>query len=401
MPRDRMLFASSIAKIQEPDAAAEAVLQGVSRQLNGSPCNAAFLFATALSPGQWEPIVRRIRQELKDPLLIGCTGGGVVGGDKEMEFTPALSLVAARLPDVELHPFAISPEDLEEPRDSGFWIEKLGCPPQEEPVGVLLPEPFSCDVMGLVAALNRVYPKMPFIGGIASGVEPEGGIGLFLNDQVIQEGAVGLLLTGNVTLETIVSQGCRPIGRPYIITKAEGNILLELAGLPAAEALRNLFLSLSDGDKGLARRALLLGVVMNEQKERFGRGDFLIRNLIGMDPESGGIAVGDHHIRVGQTVQFQVRDAESSREDLGILLKEHSEKLAGSSPAGALLFSCLGRGRDLYGESDYDSRTIQAAVGPCPMAGFFCNGEIGPVGGHNFIHGFTSSLGLFRPRVNP
>ena len=393
-----MLFASSIAKIQDPEAAAEAVLQEVTSQLQGRSCDLAFGFISGLPTAGSEPILRRIRQSLKDSLFLGCTGGGVVGGDKEMEFTPALSLAAAHLPGVELHPFTISPEDLEESREPGFWIEKLGCSPQEQPVGVLLPEPFSCDAMSLLATLNRVYPKMPVIGGIASGTDADnGGVGLFFNDRIVNEGAVGVLLTGNVSLETIVSQGCRPIGRPYIITKAEGNIVLELAGVAATEALRNLFVTLSAPDKALARRALLLGVVMNEQKERFGRGDFLIRNLIGMDPQSGGMAIGDR-IQVGQTVQFQVRDADTSREDLGVLLAEHSGDLKSSPPAGALLFSCLGRGRDIYGEPHYDSRTIQAAVGPCPMAGFFCNGEIGPVGGRNFIHGFTSSLGLFRPR---
>ncbi len=220
---------------------------------------------------------------------------------------------------------------------------------------------------------------------------------LFFNDEVVPEGAVGTLLSGNIRLETVVSQGCRPIGRPFIVTKAEENVILELAGKPATDALQALYQELPDPDKRLVRKALLVGVVMNEYQQKFKRGDFLIRNLIGMDPSAGAIAIGDR-IETGQTVQFHVRDAETSKEDLQTLLEEHSKGAPKSGASGALLFSCLGRGKDLYGEPNYDIRAIQSALGTLPIAGFFCNGEIGPVGSRNYIHGFTSSLGLFRPK---
>ena len=397
MLADQMRFASAISENKNPAAAAKIVTQQVLKQLEGRPCGAAFLFVSALYETDWKPILQQIRQELGDPLLLGCTAGGVLGTDREFEFTPAMSLAAACLPRVELHPFRISPEEMEEDHGTGFWIEKVGVNPAQEPIGILIPEPHSCDCMTLVTGLNAAYPTMPLIGGLASGGAQAGENALFFNDEVIQEGAVGLFLTGDVAVQTIVSQGCRPLGRTFIVTKAQENALLELAGVPALEALQQLFQTLSPADRSLAQRALLLGVVMDERKEKFGRGDFLIRNIIGIDPGSGVILVGDR-IQVGQTVQFQVRDANTSREDLQHLLQENAPALTKSPPAGALLFSCLGRGRDLYGEPNYDIRTIGASVPACPIAGFFCNGEIGPVGGHNFIHGFTSSLGLFRPR---
>ena len=393
-----MRFATGVSDQADPGRAVRDALQQIQSQLQGSPAQAVFLFVSILYQTDWKALLRQIRGELGSPLLLGCTGGGIIGSEQELEGMPALSLAAGDLPGVKLHPFTISPEDLAEERDPGFWIEKIGASPKEDPVGILLPDPFSCDCMTLVATLNAVYPKMPLIGGLASGANQAGENLLFFNDEILSEGAVGTLLTGNIALETIVSQGCRPIGRPFIITKVEENVILELAGLPATEALQRLYTELSDADRNLARRALLLGVVMNEYKQKFERGDFLIRNLIGIDPASGAIAVGDR-IHTGQTVQFHVRDAETSREDLQVLLKEQGKALSKSRVSGGLLFSCLGRGRDLYGEPHVDIRTIREAIGSnCPIAGFFCNGEIGPVGKQNYIHGFTSSLGLFRPR---
>ena len=399
MPTDRMQFASSVSDHHDPVAATKAVVARVAEQLGDRPCHLAVFFVSMLYRATWDTVVRQIRQQLGHPVVIGCTAGGVLGVNQELEAIPAMSLAAAYLPRVTLHPFAISPQELEHEQDHGFWIEKIGIAPAQKPVGILLPEPFSCDVMALVETLGATYPAMPLIGGLASGAAQAGDNALFFNDQILTEGAIGVALTGDVTLQTIVAQGCRPIGRPYIVTKAEQNFVFELAGLSAVEALRQLYGTLSPKDQTLAQHALFLGIVTNEQQAEFRRGDFLIRNLIGIDPSSGAIAVGDR-IRVGQTVQFQIRDADTSREDLQHLLSEHAQTFAQTPVAGALLFSCLGRGRDLYGESHYDIRTIQAAIGTCPIAGFFCNGEIGPVGGHNFIHGFTSSLGLFRPRAD-
>ena len=397
MSTEQMRFASGVSANADPGKALDALLGQLASQLQGADCHLAVLFVSALYRTNWEALLRRIRERLNHPMLIGCSAGGVLGADQELEATPAISMIAASLPRVRLHPFAIEPNELEESQGPGYWIEKFGATPAQEPVGILLPEPFSCDAMALIGRLNDVYPRMPLIGGLASGAEQPGGHRLFLDEQVLQVGAAGVLLTGDIRLQTIVSQGCRPIGRPLIVTKAQENVILELAGLPAIEALRQLFLTLPEPDRALAQQALFLGIVMNEQQAAFQRGDFVIRNLVGIDPSTGALAVGDR-VHVGQTVQFQLRDAASSREDLRQLLREHASPPAQEPAAGGLLFSCLGRGKDLYGEPHYDIRTIQAAIGARPIAGFFCNGEIGPVGGRNFVHGFTSSLGLFRPK---
>lgn len=394
-----MRFAAALSDRTNPSEAVDQAVQELSKQLKGTQPDILFLFASILYRADWPALLDRIRTPFREPLLLGCTGRSILGQDQEVEGVPALSLAAGRLPRVKLHPFTVTPEDLSEEREPGYWIEKIGASPAQEPVGILLPEPYSCDCMSLVRRLNIVYPGMPLVGGLASGAQNAGENTLFFNDQLISEGAVGVLMTGDILLQTVVSQGCRPVGRPFIVTKSEGNIILELAGTPATEALRQLYSALPDVDKRLAQRALLLGVVMDEYKPDFKRGDFLIRNLIGIDPANGAIAIGDQ-IATGQTVQFHLRDAGASREDLQTLLKEKAKNLAPKQSPGALLFSCLGRGRDLYGEPHYDIRTIQAALGPCPIAGFFCNGEIGPIGKQNYIHGFTSSLGLFRPR-NP
>jgi small ligand-binding sensory domain FIST len=392
-----MQFAAALSQDRRIDEAVETVVRQVTEAISHKPIHFAALFASSQYRQAWAPIVRDIRHTLGNPLIVGCTGSGVLGGQEEIESAPALAVVAAHLPDVELHPFHVSVEDMEEPRGAGYWIEKLGATPDEAPVGILLPDPYTCDVSALIGSLNRAYPKMPLIGGLASSSTGPDGIALFLGDDVHHDGATGVLFTGDIQMETVVAQGCRPIGRPFIVTKAQANVILELAGVPAVDVLRVLLTDLTPADRLLAQSALFVGLVMNEQKPAFSRGDFLIRNLIAIDPDSGAIAVGEE-VTVGQTVQFQLRDAQTSREDLQQLLIARNRQ---SPTAGALLFSCLGRGKELYGEPSYDSRMIQAAFGQLPMAGFFCNGEIGPVGGRNFLHGFTSSLALFSPRARP
>jgi len=217
---------------------------------------------------------------------------------------------------------------------------------------------------------------------------------LFVDRQVYDEGAIGVGLTGKIALRTVVSQGCRPIGEPFTVTRADKNIVFELAGRPPMKILQEMLPQLPTRDRDLARSALFLGRVVNEYQEEFSRGDFLIRNLIGSDPQSGALAVGDL-MRTGQTVQFQVRDAETADEDLRHLLARERSELGQQRPRGALLFSCLGRGERMYGTVDHDIKAVQESLGPVPTAGFFCNGEIGPVGQRTFIHGFTSVVGLF------
>ena len=225
---------------------------------------------------------------------------------------------------------------------------------------------------------------------------------LSLNGQIYEEGVVGVAMAGQIEFDVIVSQGCRPIDEPYVITKAEGNVVGEIAGRPTIHVLSEILEALPEKDKKLSENALFVGIVMNENQTNFRRGDFLIRNIVGFDPESGSLMVGAL-LKAGQTIQFQLRDCETSAEDLKILLEKLKSKTDASSRgapphggAGALLVSCCGRGRGLYGVPDHDAKMIQRLSGPLALAGFFANGEIGPIGEKNYIHGYTSSLGIFR-----
>jgi len=318
----------------------------------------------------------------------------VIGNQEEIERKPAVSLLAGELPSVKVQPFHITQEDLEESSGDNFWQFKLETTPADNPNLLLVGDPFSIQAVQLVQELSQAFPGAPLIGGLASGGRQPGENRLFVNDEIYEEGAIGAVLTGNIVLHTIVSQGCKPIGEPLTVTRADKNLIFELGGRPPGTVLQEMLPQLPQTDQQLARTALFLGRVINEYKEEFGRGDFLIRQLIGLDQNSGALAVGDW-MRTGQTVQFQVRDGESAHAELKQLLIKEKELLGPNEPEGAVLFSCLGRGEGMYGVRNHDINTLHEVVGAVPTAGFFCNGEIGPVGNRTFVHGFTSVIGLF------
>jgi small ligand-binding sensory domain FIST len=298
---------------------------------------------------------------------------------------------------VTISPFHVEQSDLEETWSAAYWQQRLAVSPDAEPTVILLPDPFTIDPQKLLEVFNTTFPQRPVLGGLASGGHSPSTCALFLNGEVVH-GAVGAVLTGNFSLRTVVSQGCKPIGQPQIITRCEGQIIHELGGRPALEVIKETIEDLSAEDQALARTALLMGRVIDEYKEEFHRGDFLIRTFMGVDPTSGAIAVGDS-FRAGQTVQLHVRDAATAREDLHLLMDTLTPELIARPARGALLFSCNGRGAHLYGEPDHDSRVVTETTGDIPMAGFFCNGEIGPIGTSNFLHGFTASIGIFQEKA--
>jgi small ligand-binding sensory domain FIST len=235
------------------------------------------------------------------------------------------------------------------------------------------------------------------VGGLASGANAPGGNALYLGAEVRRAGAAGVALSGNVSVETVVAQGCRPIGVPMRITRSERNLVYELDGTPPLQVLQELYEKLSDADCKLLQQALFLGLLMDELEGEPRPGRFLIRNLLGIDPERGALAVGEE-LRNGQIVQFHLRDARTSAEDLKSVLRDFVTTDTGEGVHGALLFSCLGRGVHLYGKPDHDTDIFRNVLGAVPLGGFFCNGEIGPVGGSTHLHGYTSSFGLFRPK---
>jgi small ligand-binding sensory domain FIST len=379
-----MRCASALSTARDSDAALRSVLGRVAEGLGGEPGDLALAFASSHHAEALGRLAAEARARGLGRHVLACTGESVVGEDREVERAPAVSLWAIALPGARLRPVRLTfggerldgwPDDLGGPGDAGRTLLLLG-------------DPFTFPADRLLKELNASMPGLRVVGGMASAGNAPGQNRLALDDEVFDDGAVGLLVEGPA-VRTVVSQGCRPIGRPMIVTKAEGNLIRELGRRPALEVLRETFEALGPDEQALVRQGLHVGRVINEYQDAFRRGDFLVRNVMGAD-ESGGIAITDH-VRVGQTVQFHVRDAATADEDLRTLLGE----AGGRRAAGALLFSCNGRGTRLFPEPGHDVGAIRAALGPIPVAGFFAMGEIGPIGGQNFLHGFTASVALF------
>lgn len=399
MPDEAMLTRNdtrlrfSVALSREADAveAGRAMALAVRSGLGEGAVDLAVLFLSSHYAKEAEDLCAAVRNELAPGLLVGCTGEGVIAGSEEIESAAAATLWAARMPDVQLTPLRLSSPQGADGLAIHGWPEELETE-REKPVFILLADPFSMPVDEVLSVLADRYPGSVAIGGLAGGGHDFGENRLLLNDEVYDGGLVGLALSGRITVRTVVSQGCRPIGAPYVVTKAEQNVIHELGGAPALERLQAVFESLGGDERHMAHRALHLGVVIDEHRDRFERGDFLVRNLIGADRGSGSVAIGDQ-VQEGQTVQFHLRDAQSASEDLNLLLAD--DRSRHQAPLGALLFSCCGRGRGLFGRPHHDITAVRDREGDIPIAGFFAQGEIGPVGGSNFLHGYTASLALF------
>lgn len=385
-------FAAALSERRSlPDAVKE--VAAAANRLDG-PADLAVVFISSHHVDASEDLGQRIRELTGAKTLIGCSGESIVGGAVEVEEEPAVSLWLAQLPDTRVRAMRLSFEPTSEGGSFSGWPEDLTGQWPDGSTLILLGEPFTFPADALVARLNDDHPGTLVVGGMASGGGRPGTHRLFLNDESFDQGAVAVLLEGAVRVTTVVSQGCRPIGRPFVITKSKANIIEQLGGKPPLLQFQDLYNELTDNDRSLVEKGLHLGRVINEYQEKFQRGDFLVRNVLGADRKSGAMAVGDM-VRTGQTVQFHVRDAQTADEDLRELLASSRE---GGKPAGALLFTCNGRGKRLFADQHHDASTIQSILGDVPTAGFFAAGEIGPVGGRNFLHGFTASICLFSDR---
>ncbi|MDF0664559.1 MAG: FIST N-terminal domain-containing protein [Nitrospira sp.] len=387
-----MQFAVALSKTEETESAARAVVQDIRTQLNDAPIDLACVFFSAHHVAEADLLVHVLRETLRPSLLIGCSGEGVIAGAEELETVPAITVWAAVLPHVNLHPLRSSFSSAHDQFHLSGWPE----PGVPEASFLLLADPFTVPVQDILGLMEERYPGTKAVGGLAGGGQEAGMNRLVLNDQVLDGGLVGVRLTGAVDIRPIISQGCRLIGDRFVVTKAERNFIHELGGVPALERLQAIFESLTHEDRQRAHRALHLGIVIDEHRNRFERGDFLIRNLLGADRTTGAIAIGDV-VQEGQTVQFHLRDAESAAEDLNLLLATDRARHR-HPPLGGLLFSCCGRGRGLFGRPNHDAATTTERLGPIPIAGFFAQGEIGPIGNRNFLHGYTASLALFAER---
>ncbi len=362
---------------------------------SGPPASLAVLFASPHFLETAEALLEAVGAGLGPVPLIGCVAESVVGGSREIEGEPAVSLwLAADTGPVET--FA-----MEFVRTSAggvfsgwrFDHETHQTGPTGPGMHLLLCDPFTFPAGALLQHLNQNAPGTLVMGGMASGGLPAGESRLFLDGTVLSAGAVGAWLAG-AEVHPLVSQGCRPVGSPFTITGAQDNVILALGGRPPLERLQELAATLPERDRELLGRGVHVGKVIDEYRAELHRGDFLIRGVLGADPESGAMALGEE-VEVGQTVQFHVRDADSADEDLRETLDRELAGLGGRRAAGALLFTCNGRGSRLFSEPDHDAALLAKTLGNAPVAGFFCAGELGPVGGKNFLHGFTASIALF------
>jgi small ligand-binding sensory domain FIST len=328
------------------------------------------------------------------PLLAGCSSGGLIVGSQEIESDPGLVLALYSLPGAELQSFHFTQEEVEEANGPAYWHLETGVTNEQTNGWLVFADPFHLDASRWLQGWSEAYAGLPIVGGLASGDPSEQRTQVYLNGEVYEEGGVGISFGRSIELVTAVSQGCTPIGDTWTITQADRNLIHQIGNRPAYEVLAETFESLSAEEQKKTRGNLFVGLVINEYLEKFHRGDFLVRNLIGGDPESGILAIGDLP-RIGQTMQFQRRDPQAATEDLLALLDRARTDVKGRSILGGCLCCCNGRGYRMFGSPNHDAKMIQEQLGPVPLAGFFCNGEIGPVGGRSFLHGYTASLAVF------
>jgi small ligand-binding sensory domain FIST len=388
-----MLFQSFISTDPDSSQAIQNVCREVEKALGGKTADLALLFVSQHHREHLQEMTSRILGGIQPRVLLGCTGEGIIGGGQEVERKPATCLWVAHLPRVEITPFHLTFSQTAEGISLMGWPEKEnGSSPYR--AFLVLAEPFTTPGTELLEFLQEKYPGIPAVGGMASGGMDYGQNCLILNDQVLGEGVVGVAMAGPLSLMTVVSQGCRPIGERFVVTRAERNIIYELGGKPALECLQQVYAALSPDEQRLARQGLHIGCAIDEHQNKFERGDFLVRNLAGADQETGSIAITDL-AKEGQTIQFHIRDKETASEDLHWLLTARKGQISDKPIAGGLLFSCNGRGQRLFGNPHHDITAVRKQIGDIPVAGFFAQGEIGPVGGKNFLHGFTASVVLF------
>jgi len=371
----------------DPGAAARRAVSEARAALGDSSPSFAVLFASEHFFGNAQALVAAVAEETGQVPLIGCVAEAVAGGSREVESEPAVSLwLAAELGPVET--FAM--EFAGTPSGGAFGGYRFE---QAAGIRLMICDPFTFPIGDLLAHLNDHVPGATVMGGMASGGLRLRQSRLFLDGRVLSRGAVGASLP-QAEVHALVAQGCRPVGNPYTTTRADGNVIFELGGRPPLERLRDLAAALPTEDRKLLAQGVHLGMVIDEYQAEPGQGDFLIRGVAGVDPESGAIAVGDE-VAVGQTVQFHVRDAGTADEDLRRTLEREAEALGTRRAAGALLFTCNGRGSRLFAEPDHDAGLLAEVLGKIPVAGFFCAGELGPVGGQNFLHAYTASIAVF------
>jgi small ligand-binding sensory domain FIST len=382
-------FGDGLAVDADLVAAAESAMSAATQSLDGAAPTLAAVFVCGAEPVAATAALERASEISGASTVIGCTAPGVIAAGRGIESGAAIAVWCAALPEVWVRSFALEAM----PADEGVAVVGLPERTASDDVVVLLADPWSFPAEGFVANSNTALPGLPVVGGMAAGVAGRGSTRLLIDGRVVDRGAVGVILGGDVNTRLLVSQGCRPVGPPMTVTAADGSALLELAGVPALRKTHEVLESMPPDEQAMASEGLQLGIARDEYIEEHNQGDFLIRGITGADREREALLIGDV-VQVGSTVRFQIRDAAAADTDLREAL--HRSVASGTGPAeGALLFSCNGRGAQLFGTADHDPAVVRSQLVSTGVAGFFAAGEIGPVGGRNFMHAFTASMLIF------
>ncbi len=383
-------IACGFSTASDPHAGALEAAAHAATELDGSNIDLAVVFASGTHLAAPDRTLEGVHDALAPDVLIGCGAGGIVAGGREIEGGTAVTVWAAAFEDGAVSAFHAEVQELSD----GATLSGL---PDVSGAGgvILLPDPYSFPTDAVLSRLHEHSPGVPVLGGVSSARTIRGTAALFHGEEVVGGGAVGLRFDG-IELLPCVSQGATPIGPELTITAGEGRIIHELAGRPALAALRSVIDELGDDERRILAEGMLLGIVVEHGRPDYLHGDFLVRSVLGGDPETGTIAVGAT-IAVGQVVRVHARDAASADRDLHEALGLRRKALGSDRPAGALMFTCNGRGRGMFGVPDHDAAALASELGAIPTAGFFAAGEIGPVGGESFLHGFTATVAVFAP----
>ena len=388
-----MQCAVSVSNHSDPQYAAQTVSHSVHQELGKQECHLACCFFSAHFLNDLEKIVDVIQASLHPRTLLGCLGDGVIGGHHEFEDQPALILWGLSQPGLRAFPLRLTPNFSQDPPLLEGWPDEL----TGEGGGVsclMFADPLTTPIHELLARFEQAGEGLQVIGGFAgSGGETEGHR-LILNDAVVDAGVVGVVIQSGAQVRAVVSQGCRPIGERYAVTRADRNVLYELGGSSPIERLESTIQALPSVARKQALLGVQVGIAMDEYRADFAQGDFLIRGLLGANRTDGSLVVGDF-LQEGQTIQFHIRDNVAASDDLNRLLVKEQQAVPHRDPQGGLLFSCNGRGQRFFATDHHDISAVHERFGPIPVAGFFAGGEFGPVGGKNFLHGYTASLALF------
>ncbi|MCE0498019.1 MAG: FIST C-terminal domain-containing protein [Methylacidiphilales bacterium] len=364
-------------------------------QLSGKP-TFGLVFVSSDYADKATEVLELVRVYGHVPVLLGCSGTGLAGQSQELEEGSGFSLLLVSMPGGKATAVSFSQDDVEGSTGPDFWHAKTGIKPSEVKAWLAFLNPYVFNTETWLKQWNQAYPRVPIFGGRAGGVPGDPEAWVFCDDRVAR-GGVALALEGEIAVRAVVSQGCKPIGEPLTVTQAERNVLLTLGSRPAYEVLSDVYKDLSDAEREQARGHLFAGLAVSEYLEEYKRGDFLVRNIIGADPKSGAVAINALP-RVGQTLQYQLRDSQAASDELRRLLREQAAAPA-SAPYAGLLCTCSGRGRGLFRRPNHDVGLINEFFPGLPLAGFSANVQIGPVGERSFEHSYTASLALLGPAV--